>query len=396
MDSHQRQNRSGDFELNSDFLSSMPSEIITKILVELPINEAVRTSILSSKWKCLWVLIPHLVFRGAITESTIDKVLLAHQGPILKFELDCPHAQEAIDRWLLILSQNDLKDLSLCFGSPTHCKVPLSLFSCHKLEHLELNGCSIYAPQCFQGLKLLQTLNLCSCDLVGITIEKFVLGCPLLEILVLINFADCGCLAIRAPNLKRLDLFGTFTELLLETPKLISASIFLDNISANDGCKSKLLCALSNIEELEIGPAFCEYLSSGPLPEMLPVTFHHLKKIWIDLDGGSKVVDTALCIFRNAPNLKTLSLSLPSQINWVEQRITGISLLEKLEVVEIFSFEDAVSLLAFAKFILSTTPQLKKLVIYKVHINNIDDAVGFLMKLARFPRLSSNAEIVFN
>ncbi|KAJ4801541.1 F-box/RNI/FBD-like domain protein [Rhynchospora pubera] len=161
MDSRQRQNRSGDFELNSDFLSNMPSEIITKILVKLPIDEAVRTSILSSKWKYSWASIPDLVFRGVIIESRVDKVLLAHQGPILKFELDCQRTcEEAINRWLLILTQNDLKDLCFCFDSDVGCNVPSSLFSCHKLEHLELNICSIYAPQCFQGLKLLQTLKL--------------------------------------------------------------------------------------------------------------------------------------------------------------------------------------------------------------------------------------------
>ncbi|KAJ1700782.1 hypothetical protein LUZ63_000561 [Rhynchospora breviuscula] len=410
MDSCQRQNRSGDFELNSDFLSNMPSEIITKILVKLPIDEAVRTSILSSKWKYSWILIPDLVFRGVITESTVDKVLLVHQGPILKFELDCPHAsKKAINRWLLILSHNDLKDLSLCFDSPTRCKVPMSLFSCHKLEHLELYVCSIYAPQYFQGLKLLQTLKLCSCDLVGITIEKFVLGCPLLETLELFHFGECGCLTIRAPNLKRLGFNGTFTDLLLETPKLISASIFLNNmphgypdsVPANDGCKSKLLrtiSALSNIEELKIGSQFCEYLASGPIPEKLPVTFHHLKKLSIHLNGRTKVVETALCIFRNAPNLKTLGVFVPSQIVWEEQRITSIPFLKKLEVVVILGFADTASLLAFSKFIFSTTPRLEKLVIDREDINtlNLDDRMESLMEVVSLPRLSSKAEIVLD
>ncbi|KAJ4745353.1 F-box family protein [Rhynchospora pubera] len=403
----QHQKRIHYFELNSDLLSNMPSEIITNILVKLPINEAVRTSILSRKWKYFWASIPDLVFRGVIPESTVDKVLLAHQGPILKFDLDCPHAhKKAINRWLLVLSQNDLKDLSLCFDSPTRCKVPLSLFSCHKLEHLELYDCSIYAPQCFQGLKFLQTLKLNSCDLVGITIEKFVLGCPLLETLELSHFVEHGCLAIRAPNLKRLYFFGTFTDLLLETPKLISASIFLsnmphgylDSVLANDGCKSKLLrtiSALSNIEELNIGSELCEYLASGPIPEKLAVTFHHLKKLLIHLNGGSKEVDTALCIFRNAPNLKKLCLTVPSQIIWEDERITSISFLKQLEVVEVCAFEDDVSMLAFAKFILGTAPQLQKLVIDKDDINQLDDGMGFVMKLASFPRLSSKAVIVF-
>ncbi|KAJ3705165.1 hypothetical protein LUZ61_008870 [Rhynchospora tenuis] len=379
MDGRRRQRMGADFDLNSDFLSSMPAELIAQILVKLPVREAVRTSILSSKWKFLWASIPDLVFRGVITESTVDKLLLAHQGPILKFELDCPRASnEAISRWLLILSQNDLKGLYLCFDGTAGCKVPSSLFSCHKLENLEIYG---------------------------ITIEKFVLGCPLLETLELFHFVEGGCLTICAPNLKRLDLFGTFTDLLLETPKLIYAGIFLsnmphgylDSVPANDGCKSKLLrtiSALSNIEELKIGSEFCEYLASGPIPEKLPVTFHHLKKLLIHLDGGSKEVNTALCIFRNAPNLKKLCLTVPGQNIWEEERITRISFLQQLEVVEVCAFEDAVSMLAFAKFILGTA-QLQKLVIDKDDIDELDDGMGFVMKLASLPRLASRAVIVF-
>ncbi|KAJ3705171.1 hypothetical protein LUZ61_008876 [Rhynchospora tenuis] len=421
MAGHQRQKRRADIELNKDYLSRLPSEIIENILVKLPIKEAVRTSVLSSKCKSLWTSMPDLVFNEDTTESDliriVDKVLKVHQGPIQKFEVeqgrDKHVGEEVISRWLLVLSKNELKDLRLGFDMHQNCKVPSSLFSYQKLENLEISGCTISAPQCFQGLKLLRNLSLCSCELVGITIEKFVLGCPLLERLTLVDVVKDGCLMIRAPKLKQLVVLEEFTNLLLEAPKLIYATIYIkymQTLPVYDGCKSKLLRAiggLPNIEELDINSPFCEYLTSGPIPEKLPITFHHLKKILIDLDEKRKVVDTALCIFQSAPNLKTLHLrtlclTLPSQNIWeeqrIKQRITSISFLQQLEVAVILGnmilSEDGESMLAFAKFILSTASQLEKLVVDKWSFNDSVYGMGFMKKLLSLPRLSSKAVIL--
>ncbi|KAJ1700780.1 hypothetical protein LUZ63_000559 [Rhynchospora breviuscula] len=303
-------------------------------------------------------------------------------------------------RWLLILSQNGLKDLRLSFLR--ECKVPSSLFSCHILENLAISGCTINAPQCFQGLKLLRRLKLTECNLVGITLEKFISSCPLLESLGLFVFVEYGCLTIRAPHLKQLKLLTSFADLLLETPKLISASIFFSysyqNFGReNFGCKRKLLGTigrLSNIEELGLNVG--AYLASGPIPVKLPVTFHHLKKISIELNDKSEELEAALCILRNAPILKTLYLNVPSENIWGEQRITTSSLFKQLEVVEVISFTDDVSMLAFAKFILSTAPHLEKLVIDDDSICNLNDDEAFLMKLESFPKLSSKAVILYD
>ncbi|KAJ4813313.1 F-box family protein [Rhynchospora pubera] len=400
-------------ELNKDFLSSLPSEIIETILVRLPIKEAVRTSVLSSNWKSLWTSMPDLVFNDRDTTESelirrVDKVLQVHQGPILKFEVElgCDKhvGEEAISRWLLALSKNELKDLCLNVDTYPNCKVPSSLFSYQKLENLEIEGCTIYAPQCFQGLKLLHNLTLCRCELVGITIEKFVSSCPLLESLNLVDVVKHGCLVIRAPNLKELVVLEDFTDLLLGAPKLISATINVDYmlhglrdfIPAYDGCKSKFLRAIGaipNIEELHIDSLFCEYLASGPLPVKFPVTFHHLKKISIHPDESRKAVDIAVCIFQSAPNLKTLCLTVPSQIIWEEQKITTISFLRQLEVVVIFG-KDGESMVAFAKFILSAAPQLEKLVINRWSFYELVDGMGFMKKLLSLPRLSSKAVIL--
>nr|GFD20615.1 hypothetical protein [Tanacetum cinerariifolium] len=45
-----------------DRISNIPSSIIETILCLLPIEEAVRTSILSKEWRYRWIKIPKLVF----------------------------------------------------------------------------------------------------------------------------------------------------------------------------------------------------------------------------------------------------------------------------------------------------------------------------------------------
>ncbi|KAJ3705172.1 hypothetical protein LUZ61_008877 [Rhynchospora tenuis] len=414
MGDHLHPKKKDDFNINLDFISSLPAEILQKILGKLPIKEVARNSILSSKWKDSWAEIPDLVFKEDCTPSQltriVDMVLLAHKGPITTFELDGEYASdEAINRWLAILSQNAIKNLRLRFDIFEDCKIPSSIFSCQKLEQLDISECSIDAPECFEGFKLLRNLSVSNCYLWGTTIEKLVSSCPLLENLTLSYIFEHDNILIRGPNLRRLSILGRFTHLSLEAPKLISASIFRDCVPlfgyqtfdlVNDGSKSKILCALgqlSNIEDLEIGSMFCAYLASGPIPKKLPVTFHHLKKIVIHLYGRTKEeVETALCIFRNAPNVKTLYLRIPSQNIWEEQRNRNISLFKHLQEVKILGFTDVVSTLGFAKFILSTAPELEKLVLDEDDVSGLEDSLAFVMKLASFSRLSSKAVIVFD
>ncbi|GJY92235.1 F-box/FBD/LRR-repeat protein-like protein [Tanacetum coccineum] len=92
-----------------DRISNIPSGIIEDIICLLPTKDAVRTSILSKKWRYGWVIVPKLVFneedmfaiRRVRRSSEIEElarkfkskllaiyqVLLLHQGPILEFGL---------------------------------------------------------------------------------------------------------------------------------------------------------------------------------------------------------------------------------------------------------------------------------------------------------------------
>ncbi|MCH93729.1 F-box/FBD/LRR-repeat protein [Trifolium medium] len=108
-----------------DKISCLPGHVIDQILSYLPIKEAMRTSVLSSEWSNKWYTLPNLVFdvrcvSAAASQdpsvindkflSIVDHVLLLHNGPINKFEINDYYCNLVglsqmtdIDRWILHL-----------------------------------------------------------------------------------------------------------------------------------------------------------------------------------------------------------------------------------------------------------------------------------------------------
>nr|XP_043637816.1 F-box/FBD/LRR-repeat protein At1g13570-like [Erigeron canadensis] len=169
--------------------TTLPSDLIEKILWELPTKELVRTSILSKEWRYRWTRIPEIAFKEDLIQldyydlndhqlpiiikeqqknmrcrffNTINQYLVLHQGPILAFTLSMETTSSSADdtsikQILLDLSRkNTVKKLRLslvCLSS--------SIFSFHQLTHLHLSHCSIYnQPASFNGFGSLTTLCL--------------------------------------------------------------------------------------------------------------------------------------------------------------------------------------------------------------------------------------------
>ncbi|KAI8527431.1 hypothetical protein RHMOL_Rhmol12G0074900 [Rhododendron molle] len=59
----------------SDIISNLPSTVTENILKGLPLRDAVRTSVLSSKWRYKWVTLPQMVFDNKFFLKGWDKIL---------------------------------------------------------------------------------------------------------------------------------------------------------------------------------------------------------------------------------------------------------------------------------------------------------------------------------
>ncbi|KAL6542334.1 hypothetical protein OROMI_023936 [Orobanche minor] len=93
--------------LGQDLISDLPQEII---LAKLPLGDAVRTSILSSRWRYKWAALTQLVFDDKCLNLSQDKThieeklvnfvtrfLFLHSGPIHTFAFSTSYLQSSPD-----------------------------------------------------------------------------------------------------------------------------------------------------------------------------------------------------------------------------------------------------------------------------------------------------------
>lgn len=231
-------------ELEVDKISNLPAQIVDKILSHLSLRDAVRTSVLSSKWRHKWVTLPNLVFdnQSLLISSQdqtfiknkivniVDHVLLLHSGPIHKFKLSHRDLQGVcdIDRWILFLSRGSVKEFVLEIWKGHRYKLHSSIYLCQKLIHLELFNCLLKPPLTFSGFKSLKSLDLQHITMEQDAFEHLVSSCHLLERLTLMNFEGFSDLKIHAPNLLFFDVGGVFEDInFMDTFNLAIVSIGL-------------------------------------------------------------------------------------------------------------------------------------------------------------------------
>ncbi|PNX81097.1 F-box/FBD/LRR-repeat protein [Trifolium pratense] len=224
-----------------DRISDLPSNVIDGILKHLNIPELVSTSILSRKWRYMWMSVPELVFcedfvsrfedlddPGPEISRIMTEVLFLHNGPIYKFSLNIPLSSqftittEYLNKWILFLSRRGIKDLQLLCNAYT---LPSHIFSLQDLTHFRLSGFNLSVPPNFCGFKKL--LDLCLEVIIYEefdALENLISGCPLLEKLSIILFGDLKSVCFKkAKNLidLRIKIYHvTVSGLIKSLPKI--------------------------------------------------------------------------------------------------------------------------------------------------------------------------------
>ncbi|KAF8407776.1 hypothetical protein HHK36_006912 [Tetracentron sinense] len=409
----------------SDIISNLPDHVIETILVHLPIRDAVRTSVLSHKWMYKWDTIPELVFDENSIPPTedgtiridklvnfIDRVLLRHKGPVRKFDLSTRFFNNSfIDSWILFLSRNGVKELSLQFHYTRPYKVPYSFFSCQAITCLNLSCCMLKPPSGFKGFSDLKSLNL---ELVALSNEVFdtiISNCITLERLILKKLHGCTRLKIRGLNLQHFCFNGELTDIcFIDAPKLSFVSIILQDSlfkQVGQGESSnliKVLGSLTGLEKLDMGCYFMEFLAFGNLPARLPVTYDRLKCISLGInfeDLNESLV--MLCLLQSSPNLHEIEFLVDKGVVtesagdfWEAQGHLDWSM-NHLRVVRAYEIDivGAQPELQFIKFLLVNSPVLETLNVTPKSGKNIDK-LKMLEELLRFRRASASAEIISN
>ncbi|XP_071738880.1 F-box/FBD/LRR-repeat protein At1g13570-like [Rutidosis leptorrhynchoides] len=178
-----------------DVINTMPSNVVSCILDFLPLQDAVRTSILSKNWRYKWTTINQVVFdndlfeyimrtKGDVDGRIITRVLVYHEGSLTKFVLHVPRNKRFDDDdddiylWVKLLSTKSVKGMIIVNKNITPIVLPTLVFSCVDLKHLKLCRCGFRNTNSLGGFSKLSSLDLdCvnSWELIGL--------CPLLEVL---------------------------------------------------------------------------------------------------------------------------------------------------------------------------------------------------------------------
>ncbi|GAA0176110.1 hypothetical protein LIER_29165 [Lithospermum erythrorhizon] len=417
-----------DHDSRLDIFSDLPHSIIETILTKLPLRDAVRTSVLSSRWRYEWTTITQLVFDDKCVPPSDDRasfenclmnfifrVLFLHDGPIHKFTLISQFLQSCpdIDQWLLFLSRRDIKELVLQLADDEWFRAPSCLYSCHKLTRLELVRCELEPPLKFKGFLNLKNLTLQQVVISQNDIEHLISSCPLLESLTL-SYFDGLELTIRAPNLKFLILEGEFKEICLEnTPLLMAISVAMymtddiaEHFEQSLSCNfDKFLGGVQRLQRLSGHIYFTKYLSIGSGRGSTPIVFHNLK--CIDLYQISfediKEVLVLLRLVVNSPNLEELQVSGTSitspatesyDPDFYENQFPADCKFKHLRTVKITDVTGMPLEMAFIKLLLGHSPALEVITITpSVYV--ADGKLNMLVSLLRFRRASSLAELIF-
>nr|XP_043608392.1 F-box/FBD/LRR-repeat protein At1g13570-like [Erigeron canadensis] len=391
---------------NLDRISALPQPIIENILCHLPIQDAVRTSVVSRDWRYTWTKIPQLAFSEfqfkASTDdnklSALEKtfgvtsqrrnmtkrcklfygiyhVLLTRQGPVdvftlcMKADKSCVELDQIIHH-LSRSSNNTLKKLTLYLNSSSGSgyKLPLSFFSLKRLTHLTLDGCHLDDQPTFKGFPSLTTLSLDDVNTSKSMLIHLVSSCPLI---------------------KRFTL-------------IIDDENIIGDDDDDDANITKLLDCLHVIEHLCISHSAIQCFEDRGVPQELPSALVHLKFFcFVDISFIAKcgLLFVGLVI-RNSPNLEKLRLTV-SQYPFLEKsKIEPINLqdysdiwLEHLKELEIEDFVNLEHLLEFVKLILTKSPVLKKVSIFLYYEVTTDEEMMVLRILLCSPRASPHAKI---
>ncbi|KAL7587084.1 hypothetical protein Lser_V15G37024 [Lactuca serriola] len=413
--------RRGIIRFKKDHISDLPQSIIETILTKMPLRDAVRTSILSSKWRYKWATLTHLEFDDKCVSRThskshaksnlvnfITRFLFLHDGPINGFALSTTYLRSSpnIDQWLLFLSRKDVKELVLDFGKRKLFRAPSCLYSCQKLVRLKIVNWELAPPLSFKGFPFLKHLILKHVSIAPNAIENLISGCMFLESLNLCSYYALE-LKIRAPNLKDLILEGNFKELSLEyTPKLVAICVNLLMSNIISSCNfDKFLGGALSLERFIGRDDFTLYTSIGNTIGKTQMKYQQLKVIQLYEVSFENIKEVMVVVrfILNAPNLEELQISgsweslsateAPDLDFW-EKECPSDSTFERLKIVKMTHMNGFRHEIGLIGFLLGSSPVLKTMSITP-SVYMTEDKSSFLIELLRFKRASTEAEIIF-
>ncbi|KAG7534096.1 F-box-like domain superfamily [Arabidopsis thaliana x Arabidopsis arenosa] len=249
--------------LKEDRISELPDPLICQILTHLPAKDTVRTSVLSTRWRSLWLWVPSLVLSSRdfsdfnAFASFGDRFFDSDRVSCLdKLELDIIGNEDKsyIISWIDASVKRKVQHLCVrCHIRRCYPEMPVSLYVCGTLVSLNLVFVTLDDVD-FVSFPRLKTMHLLCVRLSkDATFERFISCCPVLE-----DLRISGCVSkpqpfrVHSRSLKRLYIgeVDSVPGVVIDAPQLCCLRI-MDNKS-----KSFIINNLEYGGELEVYVTF--------------------------------------------------------------------------------------------------------------------------------------------
>ncbi|KAF4348088.1 hypothetical protein F8388_010055 [Cannabis sativa] len=413
-------------KINVDRLSNLPWDVLDSILVRIPLKEAVRTSVLSTKWRLKWTglsqyLIDDRIFptglvldpvgRGDQVAGILHQVQVNHNGPIEKFKFSayCRLDHSVLLQWIIFLGGRGVNEFLLeRFDSPMPFEFPFDQFSCPKLRHLNLFCCTIKLPivHAFEGFSHLTSLQLTEVSINTETLECLIHKCSVLEKLTLLDleFGDPIFLKIQNTKLRYLKIISAIGDIILhDNPFLVSVEIRLrippiPNILEQDSNLVRIFSSLQGIRRLALSNFSVLFFSNGIIPEKLPCPLHNLTVVELSEVSVDTLKQAMVCLslIKSAPNLEELFISVARPFtngkfvtDFLSDKCRFGLYFNRLKVVKVRGVWEMDHAWHFVKFILANSPVLETLTIVSLRDGRFTEE-----QLAKLDRASERVKIL--
>ncbi|KAG7536492.1 FBD domain [Arabidopsis suecica] len=421
----------------ADRISALPEDLLVTILLDVPINDAVTTMVLSKRWRFIWTMLPKLEYKENNDNERqksvwwfLDKSLELHKAPVLQMlfiELgpQCPSdadvekcVAKAVDRRVIFLR------LGLLWSAdPT--SLPKTLYSCESLKILHLSDkilVDVPSTNCLPSLRWLY-LNrviyknedslirfLSSCPVLKSllvkrkkkdNVKKFTVKVPSLLVLIYTNYSyveDTGrCLVVDTPALKDFDIsdYSGDSCSIENTPCLNKVHIDVYNWSFPD--IDKFLRYFSRVLFLEL------FLTDEMIVCWRTIKFSRLKKCKI-FPCDSDWMDSLLCFLQNTPKLKFLIVDYKltneppyASTSWSESSSDPECLSSSLEKFELIDYTGRQEEKELVAYILTTSRCLKTATISLRSLPDLklEEKATMIEELKAIPRVSITSQLLF-
>ncbi|XP_058089877.1 F-box/LRR-repeat protein 25-like isoform X2 [Magnolia sinica] len=263
-----------------DRISNLPDTVLNHILSLLPMKTAVRTSVLSRRWRYLWAYIPNIDFNFMELTTLTRKEMVSVVNRFLQLRKEiqtqrfhlcfCPSKKISfpVTKWIRFITVRGVQELDLDFtwrcsdlgslGSFTwreQFKLPCFVFNCPTITLLKLDFCVLSLPSYFNGLRSLKILSLSYVEISDESIWRLILNCPVLESLSIVYCHLLKYLKVSGPGLmlKRLTVMSLWNlqAIEIDTPSLLLLQYDGKMIDLSFKNISQLVDAMINFEDCQ-------------------------------------------------------------------------------------------------------------------------------------------------